>query len=386
MSNRLTAFPQIGLIGPVLPYRGGIAQYTTLLHRNLRSKSELFTISFRRQYPGWLYPGRCDIDRGFDGHQESGVSYILDSLNPSTWLKACRFLIRHSTCAVIIPWWTVFWAPCFGFVANYLRGRGIKVLFLCHNVIDHESTFWKVMVTKRVLSQGTNFLVHTNNDADRLANLIPETRITVHPHPIYNQFPPSQKNLPRRARLELLFYGLVRPYKGLDILIEAMQLLKNEDIFLTVAGEWWDRDPVLQRRISDLKEKVEVVDRYVTQEETAEYFSRADVVVLPYRSASGTGVIPIAYHYGKPVIATTVGGLPEVVVDGVSGQLVKPEDPQALSDIIREFLYKDPADMYEGVKRTAESMTWDSLADCILGLMSKKAEYNKNKTKVMAHK
>jgi glycosyltransferase involved in cell wall biosynthesis len=117
---------------------------------------------------------------------------------------------------------------------------------------------------------------------------------------------------------------------------------------------------------------LEVVDRYISEQETAEYFTRADVVVLPYRSASGTGVIPLAYRYGKPVIATHAGGLPECVVEGVSGRLVRPGDPAALADVICEFIRNDPARMHEGVKKTAEAMTWEGLAECILAFMGKK--------------
>lgn len=153
-----------------------------------------------------------------------------------------------------------------------------------------------------------------------------------------------------------------------------MHQLKKEDIFLTIAGEWWYKDETLKKRIEAVKGRIEVVDRYITEEEAAAFFSRADVIVLPYRHATGSGVIPLAYHYGKPVITTTVGGLPEVVIDGVSGRLVKPEDPDALAKVLQEFLQKNPASMQEGVRKTAESMTWEGLAECILDIIR-----NKNK-------
>lgn len=121
-----------------------------------------------------------------------------------------------------------------------------------------------------------------------------------------------------------------------------------------------------KNRIDAVKGKIEVVDRFITEGEAATFFDRADAIVLPYRHATGSGVIPLAYHYGKPVITTTVGGLPEVVVDGVSGRLVRPEDPYALAKVLQEFLLRNPASMHEGVRKTAESMTWEGLAECIL--------------------
>jgi glycosyltransferase involved in cell wall biosynthesis len=359
-----------------LPYRGGIAQYTTMLHRTLSSKSELLTLSFKRQYPKYLYPGTSQIDPCYKDHSEPGVYYVLDSMNPFTWFKACRLLMEHVPHLVIITWWTVFFSPCFGFIAKYLRKRDVQVIFLCHNVIGHEYAFWKVGLTRLVLSQCSTFLVHTKSEETKLKALVPKARIAVHPHPIFHQFPPAKKSLPRRSQLELLFFGFVRPYKGLDVLLKAMNLLKKEDVFLTIAGEWWGKTQLLRELMDNeiLKDKVEIIDRYVSEQEAAEYFSRADIVILPYRSATGTGVIPLAYYYGKPVIATKVGGFPDVVEDGISGRLVQPEDPYALAEVIREFLHTSPAKMQEGVKRAAESMTWESLSKHILDSVNNTSE------------
>ncbi len=372
MSTISKILPRISLIGPTLPYRGGIAQYTTMLHRALKSECDLLTVSFRRQYPGWLYPGDSDIDPEYKGYQEAGVHYILDSINPFTWVKGCRLITKHAPHVVIIPWWSVFWTFCFMFIARYLSYRGIPVLFLCHNVIEHESAFWKTALTRWVLSQSNKFLVHTKEEAAKLKVFVPHAHIAVHPHPIYIQFPHSKGTFPRRARLELLFFGLVRHYKGVDVLIEAMHMLKSKEIILTIAGEWWLQDAKLYKRIEGLHGKVELVNRYINESEVAEYFARCDVVVLPYRSVTGSGVIPVAYHYGKPVIVTHVGGLPDVVEDGVSGRLVPPDDPFALADVIREFFNRTPVDMREGVRKVAERMTWESLVKCTLDLSQEK--------------
>ena len=365
------ALTSIGLVGPVLPFRGGIAQHTTMLHRNLRSKSDLCTISFKRQYPRSLYPGKSDRDPEYQGYSEPGVIYVLDSLNPVTWTKACRVLLARSPRLIIIVWCTFFGAPYLGFMARYFRKRGIQVMFLCHNVIDHESSFWKVTLSRMALAQGSAFLVHSDCEKARLIQLLPGAQVTVHPHPVYNQFPSAKKKLPHRGRLELLFFGFVRHYKGLDILLGAMRYLEKEDIFLTIAGEWWGENTILRELISNdrLSARVEVIDRYVSEQEAAEYFHRTDLVVLPYRSATGSGVIPLAYHYGKPVIATRTSGIDEVVVDGVSGRLVEPENPYALAEVIREFLNESPESMKEGVQKTAERMSWEGFAACVLDVI-----------------
>jgi glycosyltransferase involved in cell wall biosynthesis len=181
-------------------------------------------------------------------------------------------------------------------------------------------------------------------------------------------YPNPERLLEKRARLELLFCGFVRPYKGLDILLEALLLLDGKDICLTIVGEWWTKDIKLLTLLKKLKEKVEVIDRYVEEEELARYFYRADLVVLPYRDASGTGIIPMAYYYKKPVIATLVGGLPDFVEEGLSGSLVKPEDSFALAEVILEFYNRSPLVMEEGIKKVIKNknMNWENFCETVI--------------------
>ena len=359
---------RVGLLGPSLPYRGGVAQYTTALHRALGRHCNLQTVSFRRLYPNWLYPGKSCIEPGYSGHKEPGILYLVDSLNPVSWRKACRSFEAHSARTVILEWWTAFHAPSFRFMAEYLERKGIGVVALCHNVFDHESAWWHRALSRAALSKRKAFLVHSSKDAAILKSLAPGSRIEVHAHPVLDHFRAEGRILPRRAGLELLFFGFVRPYKGLDVLIDAMKILQNDDVFLSVVGEWWSPDRNLRDRIGRLP-KVEVVDGYAPEEEAAAHFRRADVVVLPYRSATGSGVIPLAYRYGKPVIASRVGGIPDHVQDRVSGLLVEPENPVALAAAIREFLREAPVSQ-KGILSASEQMTFESLAACILAFSS----------------
>ncbi len=237
------------------------------------------------------------------------------------------------------------------------------MVFLCHNVFDHEPSWWKVGLTRWVLKSGDAFVTQSQSEADVLLKLLPGACVHVYPHPVFTQYPEAQCKMPRRAGLELLFFGLARPYKGLDVLLGAMRLLKGEDVFLTVAGEWWMKNDALRRELAACG-NVEIVDRYIPFAETGDYFQRADVVVLPYRTVTGTGVVPLAYRYGKPVVTTRVGGLPEVVEDGVSGRLADSGDPQALAAALREFRpgHGLPAG---GVARVASRMTWAGLCDTL---------------------
>jgi len=358
---------RIALIGPVLPFRGGIAQHTTMLHRALPELSRHLTISFTRQYPTLIFPGESDRDPDYEGYREPGVEYLIDSLNPLSWRRTVQHILAFNADIAVLPWWTAYWAPCFGYIARALRSKGLTVVFFCHNVLEHEPARWKTSLTKWVLSQGSRFVVHTREDAANLRSLVTDAVVSVHPHPIYDQFPEPTGNLSRRGDLELLFYGFVRPYKGLDLLIEAMAKTP-EHVYLTVAGEFWDGEEQMRHRIEELglTGRIELQPRYQTDQETAELFARSDIVVLPYRSATGSGVVPVAYHYDKPVIVTRVGGLPDVVDDGKTGKLIEPGNVNAIADAINSFTRADAAAMVPAIQAFKSNMTWASLASQFL--------------------
>ena len=359
---------RIALIGPVLPYRGGIAQHTTMLHRALSRKSDLLTVSFTRQYPALLFPGESDKDPAYTNHRESGVLYIIDSLNPYSWRRCAERIARFNPEALIIPWWTVYWAFCFHAISRWSQAAGVPVVFFCHNVIEHENALWKRVLTQWVLASTNRFAVHTIQDRDHLSRFFPQAKILVHPHPIYDQFPKAIGNLSPRADLELLFFGFVRPYKGLDLLIDALSYLKDRSIKLTIAGEFWSGINDIIRRIDHcgVTEMVELRPTYHSEEDIAEIFARADVVVLPYRSATGSGIITLAYYYGRPVIATRVGGLQDVVRDGVTGWLVTPNCTEALARTIASVSRNKALSMRPDIADFAKTLSWDGLSVALL--------------------
>jgi hypothetical protein len=180
---------RLALIGPVPPFRGGIAQHTTMLHRTARCYTDLLTVSFTRQYPAWIFPGRGDRDPCCLDHHEEGVEYLIDSLDPFSWRRAADRVIAHHPRIVIIPWWTIYWVFCFRYLARRFRKAGITVLFLCHNVVDHESARWKAIMARQVLQQAHAFLVQSRKDEQILRYILPQAKIHRHPHPLYDQFP-----------------------------------------------------------------------------------------------------------------------------------------------------------------------------------------------------
>lgn len=368
LHDNVPATARVAVVGPVPPFRSGIARHTAALARALARRCEVRVLSFARQYPAWLFPGSNDREPGAPSLDWPETDYKLDCLNPLTWRRTLCAIRAFHPDLVLIPWWTVFWAPAFWYLSRGCRKYGLSVEMICHNVVDHETAAWKARLSRLVLGQATSFLVHSKAEAGQLAELVPGAKVGVHPHPLYDVYPEASGKLSRRAELEILFFGLVRPYKGLEQLIEAMDLLDGRSIRLCIVGEFWHGRAEIEQRIHALgiEEHVEIVPRYVNDQEAAEYFARADVVVLPYTSATSSGVIALAYHYGKPVIATRVGGLPDLVIEGETGLLVEPGSPARLAEAIASFSATRARDMRKAIKAFTASMTWEHLADYLL--------------------
>lgn len=342
---------RIALIGPVYPYRGGIAHYTAELYWALRKHNhEVLMVSFKRQYPRWLYPGRDDKDPSQRPPIAEEAHYWIDSVDPVTWLTAFWRIRRYGPDLLVVQWWTTFLAPCFlGLLYLYRRAfPGFPVLALCHNVLPHETHWLDSMLTRAVLSLATHHVVHSREDKARLLALLPHARVRVLEFPPYRSFASLRYERAQARHLlgldqerpVLLFFGFVRPYKGLECLIRAVhRVTRHIPVHLLVVGEFWEDKRKYVRQIQDmgLSSYVTIVDRYVPNEEVGLYFGAANVVVLPYLETSQSAVLQVAFEMGVPVIASDVGGLRESVRNGVDGLLVRPGDSAALACAILRF-------------------------------------------------
>ena len=356
---------RVALVGPIWPYRGGIAQYTGQLKRALESVCQVQTLSFKRQYPGWLYPGESDKVPGRADVHEPGVRYTIDALSPLSWRQATNEIMARGCDHAILSWWTLFWAPAFAYMAWRLRRNGVRTSFLCHNLFDHGAKGLKAQASKWLLGAANGYIVHSQEQRLLLNQLYPRKPILHRLHPIYRHFPAPVTRLPRRGRLELLFFGFIRPYKGLDILVRALSELGDADVYLTVVGEAWTNQDSLLDSARELGVKIESHLRYVDELEAASFFQRADVVVLPYLSATGSGVATLAYHYGKPIIASRVGGLREAVVDGGTGWLVAPGSVEELKQRIARTDRASAQGLKQGIASFVEQNGWDAMASAI---------------------
>jgi D-inositol-3-phosphate glycosyltransferase len=381
---------KVAILGPTYPHRGGIAHYTTLLARAFAERlgpaaaaaGALSLVSFRRLYPGFLFPGTTQFDESGDALEPPVAPEArLDSLQPFTWFGAGRRLRALAPDLLVVPWWHPFFGPSLGTAARGARSRGAagpKRIFLCHNVEPHEATPLDRALSAYGLGAADGFLVHARAEAERLAPRAAGRPVRVHPHPTYEVFSrtPPDRDAAREAvgarGRTILFFGYVRPYKGLADLLAALRLARPDawDTLLVV-GEFYEPRERYAAALDDpaLRGKVVIVDRYVANEEVAAYFAAADVVALPYRSATGSGIVQVAYGAGVPVIATRTGGLEEVVGEGTTGLLVPPEDPAALAAAIERYFRDGLAGpLRAGVAEARTRYSWDALVGALVEL------------------
>lgn len=368
---------RIAVVGPTYPYRGGIAHYTTLLVRALRAEHQVSFYSFRRQYPSFLFPGRSDHDNSTVPLRVE-CAYTLDLFNPLTWeLTAARILTGNSE-LLILPWWHPIWAPAWLYLAARCRRQGIKLLFETHNVVTHETRTWDRWITRLILSFGDKVIVHSNDELAHLEGLLPQITASVVPHPSYASLtngaaePCSQQQARQQLGLVAgkpvaLFFGFVRSYKGLDILVEAVAQIRDElELHLLVAGEFWIPEETITAAVErfGLTEQVTIINEYIPNESIGRYFAAADVVVLPYRTVSGSGVAQLAFGHGKPVIASRIGALAEAVLDGETGLLVPANNPAALAGALRRFFVElRHRDWSTSILAANELFSWERLVN-----------------------
>ncbi|MHB8856630.1 MAG: glycosyltransferase [Bellilinea sp.] len=307
---------KIVFVGPVYPYRGGIAHFTTALAAAASSAGhEIEVLSFKRQYPKFLYPGKSDQDPSIDALSVP-AKFLLDPLYPWTWEQARREIIRSKPDLVVFQWWTTFWAPTFGILARGLTRAGIKSIFLIHNVLPHETRPWDQLLVKYALSATDSFITLSETQRQIVNKLFPRAKVECTPIPVY-QLSADTKVDPAEAKLRLgipperkvaLFFGIVRPYKGLRLLVEAAGMLKRQGnpVHLLIAGEFWEDAEEYRKliRAEGIEGWVTIDNRYVPNEEVPFFFCAADVFVAPYVGGTQSAAVKLAMGFGMPVVVT----------------------------------------------------------------------------------
>jgi len=321
-----------------------------MLAKSLASRHNAQVISFKSQYPSWLYPGKSNLDPS-QATLQINAKFLIHPLNPWTWINTSNHIQLLNVDFTILQWWTTFWSLAFISLGLLLKRHGVPILYIIHNVLPHEPRFFDPWLSYYALKQGDAFICQTKKEAIILHDFLPEAKIAIAPHPIYNMF--NQKGISKeRARQILnlpidqpvaLFFGIVRGYKGLSFLLEAIAHLKQQGklVKLIVAGEFWERISDYMKRINQLQitELVHIENRYIPNEEVSVYFSAADVFVAPYIGGTQSGAVKIALAYGLPCVLTTpIAGQEFNQIRTLPVKVVPPGDSSALAQAILECL------------------------------------------------
>jgi len=367
---------KILLVGPAFPYRGGIANFVAATSRHLHHRGhEVTIVNFTRQYPNFLFPGKTQYETS---PQTLPSRRVIDSIWPLSWVKAAQAIRHFAPDLVVYNHWMPFFAMAYGTMAWILRLQSPpRQICICHNVIPHEKHPGDRLLNQFFLRQMDGHIVLSRAVEEELRQLWPHTRIRRVLHPIAETFAGAVPREEARRKLNipsgktvLLFFGYVRRYKGLDILLRAFSLVveKNPNVFLLVVGEFYEPKPQFEAiiRQEELEDSVKILDQFVPNTEVGLYFSAADLVVMPYRSATQSGIIPIAYQFEKPILTTRVGGLVDFVEEGQTGFLVEPENPEALAASIETFLQKKGSIPFEeNIRDFRANFSWEKLVEAV---------------------
>ncbi len=372
---------KIIIVGTAWPLRGGISHYNALLYRELGKKHDVQIITFRRQYPRLLFPGKTQQETAGELVRVPAEE-LVDSINPFNWVAVGNEIRRRAPDLVVFKYWLPFFGPCFGTIARRAkRNPRTAVIYICDNVVPHEHRPGDVAFTRYAFRAADAFIVQSDAVEKDLLKFWPGAQYRKVPHPVYNIFGEPVEKQTARAALGitsprvLLFFGYVRAYKGLGLLLEALaRVNKTLDVTLMVVGEFYDDEQKYRTQIRELglESNVIVNAYFVPNDRVALYFSASDAVILPYLSATQSGIAQIAYNFDRPVIATDVGGLGEVVIDGRTGYLVPPSSRDALADaIVRFFTENREPEFTAQVAVEKRKYTWEALANALTELAAR---------------
>lgn len=370
---------RIALLSCFYPYRGGIAQFNASFMQNMSGEAELKAFNFKRQYPDLLFPGKTQYVRKDDDAGRIESERILDCANPLSYLPTAKSILKWKPDIVVFRYWMSWFAPSLGFIARYLKRHGVKTVAITDNIIPHERHFFDEPLTRYFLSGMSACIALCDNVASDLKNLYPDMPTKVIPHPLYDHFGESVPKVQALKDLgldpskkTLLFFGLIREYKGLDILLEAFKGLPD-DYQLIIAGEPYgsfEKYSELIREIPDADKRISLTTSYIKDSDVKKYFSGADLCVLPYRSATQSGISAISFHFEVPMAVTDTGGLKQTIADCGCGVLCKDCTAEAVKECIEGF-FSSPANMescVQGIRAQKQKIGWKAFCREFLDL------------------
>ncbi len=365
---------RIAVLSCFYPFRGGIAQFNAALLAELGKTDIVRAYNFTRQYPNFLFPGKSQYVTPDDEAVPVESIPVLDSANPLTWISTARKIRDWNPDVLIIRYWMSYFAPSLGCVARHI-GKDCKVIGILDNVVPHEQRFFDTAFTKYFLGSCDGFLTMCDAVTKDLLSLKPDAKYMMRQHPLYSHF---GEKLDRRSaeqalglapgKKNILFFGLIRKYKGLDILLEAFGGL-DESYQLIIAGEPYGSFEPYQKIIDSIpgKGRIHIFPKYIKDSEVKAYFSAADLTVLPYRSATQSGISSISYHFEVPMIVTDVGGLKSTIGESGTGIVAEKPEPSCIREEIEKY-FADPMikeSCIDRIRIEKRRLSWSAFSDSL---------------------
>lgn len=368
---------KIAFLSPFYPYRGGIARFSDSLFTALTKLADVKPFSLKRQYPKLLFPGTSQFTTDKNTGNKINADRILDSINPFNWSSTAKNIIEYKPNLLIQPYWMPFFAPSFGKVAGNLQKEGIKIISLMHNVVPHEKRPGDIALTKYFLNRSDAFVLLSETNRKDIEELKPGAKYIVHVHPFYNDYEAAipadearkKLNLPSGKKV-LLYFGFIRDYKGLDLLIESLKFL-DDSYILVIAGEVYGDFSKYQQQIDKLNlgERIFKFTNYIPDSNIPIFFSAADVCVLTYKSATQSGIVGISYNFDVPLIVTDVGGFKEQVIENETALIVKSLNPSDIAETIKKYFTEGLRKKFEpSIKELKTKNSWENLVKSIIEL------------------
>ena len=375
-SNLKNSKLRIAILSCFYPYRGGISQFNACLLQELEKNHTVKAFNFKRQYPDILFPGKTQYVTKDDNAVPVESQALLDTANPFSYITTAKAIREWNPDLLVMRYWMSWFAPSLGYIARHMK-PGCKVISILDNVIPHEPHFFDRPFTSWFLKPQDGYVVLCNAVRDDLLSFIPDARHICTPHPLYSHFGEKLErgkalqsigiNSTSEKTKNILFFGLIREYKGLDLLIEAFGKL-DKSYRLIIAGEPYGSFDKYRKLIDSCpnKENITLNTNYIEDNQVNRYFSSADVCVLPYRSATQSGISSVSYHFEVPMITTNVGGLKETIGDRGTGVIIDNGDPSTIASAIENYFSEANAgkreEMIKNIKLEKQRLSWSTFA------------------------
>ena len=376
---------KIIVLGTAWPYRGGLATFNERLARQFMSEGhEVEVWTFTLQYPSFLFPGKTQYTNE-PAPKDLMIRRELNSCNPFSWIRVGKAVRKAAPDLLICCYWMSFFAPSYGLVSKIAQRNGkTKCVALVHNMVPHEPSMLDKLFAPYFVKRQNGFVALSESvvkDIDKLDKAGKPKSFS--PHPIYDHYGERMTKEEACKALGLdgkkdymLFFGLVRAYKGLDLLLDAFGKVKNElpNLQLIIAGEFYEDEDKYRSQIADLglTERVIVRNEFVPDGDLRKYFGAADLIVQPYKTATQSGVTQVAFHFEKPMLVTNVGGLGEIVHDHKMGYACAPNAESIAEDLLDYYRNKRQAAYMAYLQKEKTKYAWSNMTKAFIKVKGEK--------------